>query len=421
MFNTLFAIGLIAMPKDRPWADNPYFCILPWIHLYVMPNNEVFPCCYGGTDEPVGNLLENDLDEIANSDGMKKLRRNMLAGKPSRACRRCYKAEVAGFRTLRQNSNAKFAHHLDGCLETREDGHIDQVAPRYLDARFSNICNLKCRFCWHNCSSSWYEDYKFISPSYKEKRILRAGRSEDHLWAQVAKSLATVEDIYFAGGEPLLMAEHYRILNHLTEAGRFDVSLAYTTNLSVLEHKGKSIIDYWQQFQKVQVGVSLDGLGRRAEYIRSGLDWETFLSNLRAVRTFCPHVKLNANLTISIFNIFELIAIYEHFATEDLFRDVELEINFLDKPEIYAIQVLPAPIRAELSAELLSYAARTSHRKTRESVQAVVAFLNAEDYSHLLGDFFKRTDQLDHRREECIDEIIPEIGQLRAYLEQTPA
>lgn len=409
-----FSARPIAVIDKKPPFDDPHFCILPWIHLYVTPSNDVFPCCYGTMDQPVGNLLDNDLNDIVNSDGMKSMRRDMLAARPISQCRRCYKAEAAGFRSMRQNSNKKFHRYRDQCAATRDDGHLDDVALRYLDVRFSNICNLKCRFCWHGFSSSWYEDYRLLHPDYDQKRILKAGRSDDHLWTQIAGHLDTVDDIYFAGGEPLLMQEHYRILQHLDAAGRYNVGLSYTTNLSVLHYKDLAVTDFWKKFNGVWVGISLDGFGKRGEYIRKGLDWDVFVTNLEKVRRECPDVVLRANLTINILNIFDLISIYNRFGTDDLFNDIRLTINFLDHPEAYCVQVLPAHVKAELSAEFLDYADRVSRNEDRDNIRAIVAFMNASEKADLLPDFFAQTDRLDRLRGESIDEVIPEIGQLRA-------
>lgn len=407
------------MTSGEPRSDNPFFCILPWIHLHVTPASEVFPCCHGSMERPVGSLLANDLRDIVNAEGMKAMRRQMLAGRPVGHCRRCYDAEAAGFRSMRQVVNEKFRHHAHRWGRTGDDGHVDDFALRYLDVRFSNICNFKCRFCWHGSSSSWYEDYRSLHPAYDKTRVLKAGRSDAHLWEQIADGLGTVEDIYFAGGEPLLMHEHYMILQHLDEAGRYDVRLNYTTNLSVLDYKDLCVTDFWKKFRHVWVGVSLDGLGRRGEYIRKGLDWEIFLANLERVRQACPDVVLCASLTLNVLNIFDLISIYRSFDVDDRFRDIRLDVTMLDNPEAYCIQILPAHVKAELTAEFLDYAdgGGAFHLKAdRDNLRAIVAFMNAADKSHLLPAFFERTDRLDRLRGEAVDEVIPEVGRLRAHL-----
>ena len=70
-------VGPVAMTSSKPVCDNPFFCILPWIHLHVTPASEVFPCCHGGMEQPVGNLLESDFRDLANAEGMKAMRRRM--------------------------------------------------------------------------------------------------------------------------------------------------------------------------------------------------------------------------------------------------------------------------------------------------------------------------------------------------------
>ncbi len=408
------------MSKANIDHDNPHFCILPWIHLYVTPWNDVFPCCNSMQGGTAGSLLDEDLVEIFNGEGMRSLRRRMLEGRASPQCRRCYEAEAAGFESMRQHVNHRFSHRFDRCANTAEDGRVDDGTLTYLDLRFSNICNFRCRFCWHRCSSSWHDEYAQLHPGYRQPKLLKAGRHEDHLWDQVAGHLATVDEIYFAGGEPLLMREHYLILEELDRLARHDVRLAYTTNLSVLTYKDQRVTDYWRRFSHVRVGLSLDGLGRRGEYIRKGLDWAGFLRNLAEIRERCPQVELSFTFTINMLNIFDLIAIFDHGKRQALFDGIPIRINLLDQPASYSIQVLPMSIKEELRKEFLAYAEVTDGRfadENRTSLESVIAFMEAEDHSHLLADFFERTDRLDQLRQESLDEIMPELGRLRSFVE----
>ena len=104
----------------------------------------------------------------------------------------------------------------------------------YWDIRFSNLCNLSCRSCGHIFSSSWYKDQVALAgPEWaKNNSVLNyAGRFETDMMEQLMEHLDYVEQIYFAGGEPLMMDEHYVILDELERRGRFDVRLIYNTEL----------------------------------------------------------------------------------------------------------------------------------------------------------------------------------------------
>ena len=70
-----------------------------------------------------------------------------------------------------------------------------------------------------------------------------------------------VEQIYFAGGEPLIMDEHYRILEELERRGMFDVRLVYNTNFTQVRLKDRYVFDFWKKFKNVSVGASLDAMG----------------------------------------------------------------------------------------------------------------------------------------------------------------
>ena len=76
-----------------------------------------------------------------------------------------------------------------------------------------------------------------------------------------------VKYIHFAGGEPLIMDEHYYILQKLIEKDRTDVKIKYNTNLLKLRFKQHDLLDMWSNFNDIQVSASIDDIDARAEYI----------------------------------------------------------------------------------------------------------------------------------------------------------
>jgi organic radical activating enzyme len=85
----------------------------------------------------------------------------------------------------------------------------------------------------------------------KNKVLNYAGRTETDMWEQLVPHLDYVEQIYFAGGEPLLMEEHYHILEELVRS-RFDVRLIYNTNFTHTQSQRTfSVFEYWKQFDSV--------------------------------------------------------------------------------------------------------------------------------------------------------------------------
>ena len=68
------------MDKDNLLKHNKAFCILPWIHMHAWPDGRAMPCCIADSDQPFGNVKENSIKEVWNSDKYKELRLAMLKG-----------------------------------------------------------------------------------------------------------------------------------------------------------------------------------------------------------------------------------------------------------------------------------------------------------------------------------------------------
>ena len=78
------------------YQDKPYFCILPWMHLYINPKGKLLPCCVANDKKPFPMVTDGSFEEIYNSESMNKLRQNMLNDIPSSVCEYCYKLEKYG-------------------------------------------------------------------------------------------------------------------------------------------------------------------------------------------------------------------------------------------------------------------------------------------------------------------------------------
>ena len=126
-------------------------CLAPWTHLHTWPNNDVYPCCLAPMESPVGNLKEQTLEQVWNSQEMKDMRLSMLKGElPLKTCSKCIELESHGQDSLRNFFSNKFDRHAHLPAKTNPDGSVDDLSIVYWDFRFSNICNMRCRSCGPN-------------------------------------------------------------------------------------------------------------------------------------------------------------------------------------------------------------------------------------------------------------------------------
>jgi sulfatase maturation enzyme AslB (radical SAM superfamily) len=394
--------------------DSKTFCIYPWIHLHAYPTGEAYPCCHAemGVGQ-VGNCRKNTLAEIWQDQPMAQLRADMLSETPNAACGRCYEQEASGFFSGRKSANKHHGHHVKK-IETAP------FEMTYWDIRFSNLCNLKCRSCGHIFSSQWYQDQaKLAGPEWKlhNSVLNHAGRTETDMWTQLEPHLDYVEQIYFAGGEPLLMEEHYRILDELVRRGRFDVRLIYNTNFTHTDLKGRSVFEYWKQFTSVAVGASLDDSGSRGEYIRKGTDWAVVEQNRRDMLAICPDVDFYISPTLSIMNAWHLTDFHRDWVSKGLIRAQDLNVNILQDPLHYRIDIATVDYKQKLAAKWQQHIewlrAQDTLGRATQGFESAITFMMATDNTHLLDTFWRKTHELDSIRNEACLTVIPELAALK--------
>jgi radical SAM protein with 4Fe4S-binding SPASM domain len=401
--------------------DSKTFCIYPWIHLHAYPTGEAYPCCHAemGVGQ-VGNCRENTLKEIWNSPKQRQLRQDMLTETKNPACQRCYEQEESGFFSGRRSANKHHGHHVGRVLTTKPNGHVDHFGMTYWDIRFSNLCNLSCRSCGHIFSSSWYQDQAQLAGpawSLNNSALNIAGRNKDDMWSQLQPHLDYVEQIYFAGGEPLMMEEHYRILDELERRGRFNVRLIYNTNFTHTKLKDREVFDYWRRFESVAVGASLDAMGPRAEYIRRGTDWHTVERNRRAMLEQCPNVDFYISPTLSILNALHLPDFHRTWVEKGLLKAQDLNVNILQDPAYLRIDIATPEYKQQIEEKYQEHLSwlRNRDQLNRATVgfESAINFLKATDNSQLLPKFWVKTQELDRIRKENVLETIPELKALK--------
>jgi radical SAM protein with 4Fe4S-binding SPASM domain len=401
--------------------DSQTFCIYPWIHLHAYPTGEAYPCCHAemGVGQ-IGNCRNNTLEEIWNSPAQKQLRVDMLNETPNPACARCYEQEESGFFSGRRSANKHHGHHIGRVLMTEPDGQLNHFGMTYWDIRFSNLCNLSCRSCGHIFSSSWYQDQaQLAGPPWQlnNTALNIAGRDKDDMWAQLMPHLDYVEQIYFAGGEPLMMEEHYNILDELERRGRFDVRLIYNTNFTHTKLKDREVFDYWRKFKSVAVGASLDAMGPRAEYIRKGTNWDRVRANRDQMMDVCPNVDFYISPTLSILNAHHLPDFHRIWTEQGLIRAQDLNVNILQDPAYLRVDIATPAYKEELIEKYQRHLTwlRPQDPLNRATVgfESAINFLTAIDNTNLISKFWAKTNELDSIRNESLLNVIPELSALQ--------
>lgn len=321
-------------------SESKTFCILPFVHLYAEPKGEMKPCCIaGGFDEPL-NLKTMSIDDAFNSKQMKELRKDMLEGRRNKVCDVCYKKEDLNGISPRFDFNKNNLWELP---IINEDFSVESQF-QHIDIRFSNLCNFKCKMCNHDFSSNWFEDNERVSPGYTKGKT-KVMKVSDTIVEDLIPHLNNVKSFYFAGGEPLIMPEHYKVLKYLYDTmpiirqpwgDKRYLSIHYNTNLSVIKYDEQSLIDLWEGFDRVFLSISCDGVGKIGEYQRVGFNHERFIENLKTIKKYfrpeSPYaggmgMQYNFQYTTTIWNVYHIFDFIE-FMIENEFVKTSEHIDF---------------------------------------------------------------------------------------------
>jgi len=415
------------------------FCIFPWVHQHVGTRGDVKPCCVYGYEnkQEIGNLKENSLEEIWNNEETRNMRLQFLKGKKHPHCAICNDRNTIGDQFYNAYNDRFFKDNKtiqDIVARTKPDGSLDEHKLYYIDIRYNNLCNLRCRTCGPYYSTSWVGDNRKLYPNDRNKDedngFQYAGKTEIHALEEIMPHLEHAELIYFAGGEPLMQEEHYKMLDRLIELKRFDISLQYNTNFSNFKLKGyDNVLEYWKKFKRVQINASLDGSHAKGEYWRKGTDWATIVENRRMLMQECPHVDFNISFTLSWPNAFNLVEFHREWVKLGFIRPNQIVINPLDTPPYYNLKNVPEWKKREIELLFIdqmewlkkfqdqySTISTTLHRYENAIRFMYADWDRASNMHETLKMFSKITKKLDEIREEDFFTVYPEHNNIKNYL-----
>jgi sulfatase maturation enzyme AslB (radical SAM superfamily) len=421
------------MPKSIPST----FCVIPWIHRHTDEQGFHKLCC-------IADGVENDLrdssgerlhvsqkltdTEVLNSPVMRSTRIQMLRDEWPVACLRCQRTEEAGGESGREYLNERFDNGTYQALvdETAYDGTIVNPMVRYADIRLGNVCNLTCRMCGPIASRLWVPHFNAVQPkAYQipdaELTILGQNnwvKNESVGWL-LEQSLAHIEALHFAGGEPLILPEMVEALEICVSSGRAgEIELSYNTNMTVLPEKVTSL---WHHFKSVSILCSIDGFGRMTEYIRRPSKWKDIDRNLRVLDENFEQWKIKwatVTCTTQIYNVLNVDQLFDYLRTAEFKYITPIpQLMPLYYPNYLSTQVLPAATKAlarkrlEVEIERAEALGIPGLAGPIGSIRSTIAFMSEVDKTSDLADFLAFCESSDRVFGDSWREAAPELAE----------
>ena len=352
------------------------FCLIPWIHAHVTAQGHRKLCCVDTVN--LGNApspAQNRLADYWNSEEMKQVRRQMLAGELLPRCSDCSQQSNRAI-TYRDQMMARWPEWVGPAIAATNADGSTSLEPFTFDYR-SSTCNLKCRICGPRYSTTLEmeirrdpelqkldRDPTFWDRGYIEARKEAQSIARDELLA--AARAGTISHLYWAGGEPLFDETHWIVMNELIGTGHArHIDVAYNTNLTMLKFKGQTVEDIWPHFSHVTVQASVDGLGMAGEYIRSGFRTAHFSENMDALIALArksPSIDIALDVTLTSFGLLHLgdllqFAIDRHLKVTAKLMFPRKATNFM------AVEFLPQAVKDDWCRRWMDFIIRNDREK----------------------------------------------------------
>lgn len=435
---------------DNAKTPNPW-CPLPWMSLNVRNNGDIRVCCNANVSVNQGliekdnrskyNLGKDKIEDFRNAPLMKEIRLSMLNGEYHSSCIRCKREAESGMESRADWEREIWNHVIDRDIAlqtTAADGSIDVTANpiKYMDLRFGNLCNLKCRMCGPTDSNQWYDDTVALwGDSYNDsgQRIKLIKNSKNkyqpeidfynwhenpRFWEDMENYIPEIERLYIVGGEPLLINRHYEFLQKCVDSNRAkNIVVEYNANITNIPERAWNI---WKHFQRIQIGMSVDGVGPINDYIRNPSKWKKIEENIRKLDNAEGNFKIWWAATIQAYNLIHLPDMML-WKIEQNFKRVNVDVNHksvisphpLHNPKFLNIKVFPKESKEWISNYFNDYKIQARDRIKNDLnykhfcgiLDQYAKYMNSEDYSSELPKFWHYTKTLDRTRNENLKAV----------------
>ncbi len=317
---------------------SPTFCLAKWNQVSLhLPTGLTNSCYHPPLHKIDATQLDNNPAALHNTAEKLEQRNLMLKGKRPEGCSYCWKMEDAGQMSDRHYRSGEPWAMQD--FEAIKQNPMDERwTPRYVEVNFNNACNFKCSYCSPQFSTTWgkeidiYGEFPTTPPHNAPEHFMGRNRpilNREHnpyvdafwnWWPELYKNL---KHFRMTGGEPMMDVNTYRVFQYIIDHPKDDLHLDITSNFCPPDPKLKT--RYFNMLQKICLEekvehvmqfVSVDAYGKKAEYIRNGLDFNYMLDNVDEFLERIPH--RNSITFIITYNNLSVTSL------EDLLRDIKL-------------------------------------------------------------------------------------------------
>lgn len=419
------------------------FCAAKWYNATIWLGSGMTTSCHHPLPHKVGieQVISNP-KSLHNTDKKKSERLQMQKGQRPQGCEYCWKIEDMNrdaisdrvYKTkIYSEQDLDFAFHLD---------HTKDIDLRTLEIAFDRTCQFACSYCNPAFSTTWVNDIKkhgsyqnlisdgrnHFTHTHDSSQLYKFGETNPYVesffkWWE-SDLHKTLQELRITGGEPLMSGETWKLLEWFkANKGRSQTRLAINSNLG-------SAVDVDRLLDAVDglefdLYTSNESMGKQAEYIRDGLDWPAWMSNIHKLAQSNKLRGLHVMCTINALcldSLAEFLDCLVEFKKQYGKNFPNFTLNILRFPSFQSALVLPDELRTKYKNDLINFLVKHKgynylHEHEIAHVGRLIDYLDvvktphseAFDLPSLKNDFKQFYTQYDYRRNKDFASTFPNL------------
>lgn len=426
------------------------FCMAKWFHSGIYLHTGQTHSCYHPRPHEISlEEIKTNPSALHNTSIKKKERAMMLVGEKPDGCQYCWNVESLSDshisdRMIRNDS----IFTPERLKEITDNTWQYDINPEYIEIAFSNECNFKCGYCHPMSSSSFASEIKTYGPiktvknhnldiSWFKPYEENENPYVDAWWRWWPELSKTLNILRITGGEPLMHKTTWKLFDHLRNEPKPHLELNLNSNLGVKHAMVDKLADNVNdllsnnKIKTFKLFTSMDTWGKRAEYIRTGLNLEIWEKNFdtyitktsRPVTFMCTFNILSVtSFTDFLAKILEWRAKYNHLYDSDTTRKIRFDTPYLKEPLQYDMHILPKDKFLPYFDKILTFIDdnRNENDPTKFSDLEFERFRRVRDYFETVNypeekilegrkDFYNWFTEYDKRRNVNFIETFPDM------------
>ncbi len=383
---------------------SPTFCASKWYDAVIFLNEGRTKSCHHTPDHPISQrAIEVDVRALHNTDQKKDQRELMLAGERPRACRYCWNVEDCAEEGTYPDRVPYTRRYTEDDIQRAAQESSDWNAPlRTLEVSFDRTCNFACSYCSPRFSTTWAKDIRNNGRYVLREQASYYGHDGSELaepygrnntgnpyiaafmewWPELSQ---TLEQIRITGGEPIMSAWFWKWAELVKEAGVNDnLLVSVNSNLGAKESIIDDLIAFTHTVPRFSLFTSCEAYGEHAEYLRDGLDYYQWRTNLGYMMARGNTEQTTIMTTITALSVYSfpnflndiLHMREEEFAEPD--ANILISFNMLKSPTFMSVLVLPQEMRDERADHFEDWLAHNGHRLSdweQNGMRKVIGYL----------------------------------------------